>query len=416
MAFNAGSSAIKEVLIYNHKKEVVDITDLVAEINVYEDMFSNVMNGNLLVIDAVGLISNLPIIGQEKVQFQISSEIWGTKSFEFFIYSVTNREVENYATTNYQLNFVSIEAIENKTSLISKSYKGTQGQIVKRIFEDTIESTKTVSIENTNHNTSLIVPYWSAFEAINWISSKAMPSSGSRASFFFYENQDGFNFKSIDSLSQQESLGTLSYRDSNIASSTSIKDKINFAGLTIEDYDVLEYNDTLRALSSGLYGTTTYVKDVTKNEWYKQTWNYLPRFKDDKHLNKNAIVSKSNAFGIDNTKATSEVRLAYTHDNIFNNITDTFFPNEWVGSRISLLSQINATRLNISLPGHIAFSAGKTINLVFPKNSGTSKGVNSIDPYLSGKYLITSVRHNFQLKFHRVSFEAIQESFQGDTE
>lgn len=405
----AGSSSIESVVITNNTGDHLDITDLVLEINVYEDMFTNFMSGNLVIADAVGLLSTLPIIGQEKVAFSIMSSIWGSQSYTFAVYSVTHRNIENATTTSYNLNFVSKEAIDDKLVRISKSYKGTIGQIVKNIFNDWIPSTKNFSVENTNNNTSVIVPYWSPFESMNWLSSRAIPNSAQRASFFLYETKDGFQFNSLDTLFQKESLGLLEYRDSNIASAIGAN-KTALAGLTIEDYEVLEINDTLKALTNGLLGTSLYYKDLTKNQWNKSNWNYLTEFNKSKHLNNNPIVPNTNGFNTSFIGQTTEARLAYGHDKIFSNVTDSFFPKEWVGSRISTLQQLNNTRLNISVPGHIVFSVGKTVDLSFPKNAPVSKDNKNKDGQLSGRYLISTVRHNFQLKFHRVSMELLKES------
>jgi hypothetical protein len=410
----AGQISIDLVQITNAKGTKVDITDLVLEVNVYEDIFSPVMSGNIVVVDAVGLLNSLPIVGQEKIKIQITSPMWNTVKFEFHSYSVTERQADNKTTTSYLVNFISKEAIDDKITRISKSYRGTQAMIAKTVFKDWISSTKNFSVENTSHNTSFIVPYWSPFETINYLASRSMPNiPGPMASMVFYENQSGFRFESIQSMFKQESLGELKSRDSNIQSSTNVKSKIGYAGLTIEDYEVLELPDTLKSMSNGMLGTTLYSKDLTKNSWTKKDWNYLVEAPASLHLNKNLLIPETNAFGYKFKNVVNEARFTYTHDKIFTDIVDNFFPKEWVGSRISLLQQLNSTRLNISVPGHILFSAGKLINLTFPNNAPVTSKNAGTDPFLTGKYLITSVRHNFQIKFHRVTAECVKESIDG---
>ena len=412
----AGQISIDLVEITSAKGEKVDITNLVMEVNVYEDIFSPVMSGNIVVVDAVGILNTLPIVGQEKVNIHISSQLWNTIKFEFHTYSITERNAENKTTTSYLINFVSKEAIDDKITRISKSYRGTQGTIAKTVFKDWISTSKNFAVENTAHNTSFVVPYWSPFETINYLASRSVPNyPGAAAGMLFYENQSGFRFESIQTLFSGESLGELTSRDSNIHSSTSSTSKISYAGLTIEDYEVLETSDTMKAMSNGMLGTTLYSKDLTKNSWTKKDWNYLVEAPKAKHLNKNLLFPETNAFGYKFKNVMNEARFVYTHNNIFTDIGDNFFPKEWVGSRISLLQQLNSTRLNISVPGHILFSAGKLIDLVFPNNAPVNSRSMEIDPFLSGKYLISTVRHNFQLKFHRVSFEAIRDSISGVT-
>ena len=47
--------------------ETADITDFMLELNLYEDLFSFCMTGNVILADAANLISNLPILGNEYI-------------------------------------------------------------------------------------------------------------------------------------------------------------------------------------------------------------------------------------------------------------------------------------------------------------------------------------------------------------
>ena len=73
-------------------------------------------------------------------------------------------------------------------------------------------------------------------------------------------------------------------------------------------------------------------------------------------------------------------------------------------------------RFSIEVPGRSDIEVGNTIECVIPKstgkdNSGKATFEDYIDPYLSGKYLITSIRHSFTLNKHEMILEIMKDSF-----
>ena len=70
----------------NGKKQI-DITDLVNAIDINEALFTPILTGVMLITDAAGLLTELPVLSQEKITFDItkpgSGERAFTKSCEF---------------------------------------------------------------------------------------------------------------------------------------------------------------------------------------------------------------------------------------------------------------------------------------------------------------------------------------------
>ena len=50
-----------------------DIRNLVQNINIYEDIFSHTVSGDILLKDTINLVMNGPIIGQEKLLLRIQT-------------------------------------------------------------------------------------------------------------------------------------------------------------------------------------------------------------------------------------------------------------------------------------------------------------------------------------------------------
>ena len=85
----AGDVDIQELTIISSKGTFLDVRDYLSELNLYEDIFSPSLYGNLLLSDSRNLIKELPIIGDEYlvVKFKTPTiEAPIEKTFRIFIF------------------------------------------------------------------------------------------------------------------------------------------------------------------------------------------------------------------------------------------------------------------------------------------------------------------------------------------
>ena len=71
----AGEFAIEELKIVTPTEQVADLISdvLVIEINIFEDIFSNTLSGNIMLTDIRDIITLLPIQGQEELFLKIKT-------------------------------------------------------------------------------------------------------------------------------------------------------------------------------------------------------------------------------------------------------------------------------------------------------------------------------------------------------
>ena len=104
----------------------IDITDLVVAIDVNESIDLRIMTADMLITDGVGVLANLPLVGQEKITFTIhkgaidSAHKEWTKDLTFFVRSIENISKENDFTLSYQLKLVEEAYFLNSLNLISE--------------------------------------------------------------------------------------------------------------------------------------------------------------------------------------------------------------------------------------------------------------------------------------------------------
>ena len=66
----AGEYLIETCEIYTTSGTVIDLKDQFASVNIYEDIFKNALTGDISLVDTNNLLTNLPIIGQEKLKLK----------------------------------------------------------------------------------------------------------------------------------------------------------------------------------------------------------------------------------------------------------------------------------------------------------------------------------------------------------
>lgn len=205
---HAGDFKLEKLLISSLSTgKTADVTEFMIELNLFEDLFSSCMTGNLILADAVNLISNLPIIGNEYVTFKIR-----TPSLEdspgnviektFQIYAIYDRVLNDDRAQFYNISFMSIEGYEQQTTTITKSYNDTTDKVAQKIYEDYLQVDRPMVILDAPHTRKIKYTsnHWSPFKNLNYISKKTKGSALLGGDYLFFESNKAFYFASIEGL------------------------------------------------------------------------------------------------------------------------------------------------------------------------------------------------------------------------
>ncbi len=69
----AGETNLEYLRIYSSEGVRADLSSIVVEINLFEDIFSSAFTGNIIIVDTLNLIEKLPILGQEYIELKCST-------------------------------------------------------------------------------------------------------------------------------------------------------------------------------------------------------------------------------------------------------------------------------------------------------------------------------------------------------
>lgn len=389
----------------------VDVREVMRELNIFEDLFSNTLTGSLFISDTQNLINVLPIVGAEYLVVNLVKPSTPFKISKVFrIYKISDRRKGTPNSEDYVLHFCSEELILSESIKISKSYKGMSvSAMVKDIATAylKIDAKKfpASALTETTGNFDVVVPLWTPLYTINWISRMARNGLSPSCSFVFFEDGLGYNFKSIEELSQQEPVQVVNFMPVNLAGESGEQKSGNQNAKSdtqqrlesAEEYDMMNTPDMLRGIQSGLFAGKLMRVNILDQQIKTMTASGTDLFNNTKHTNKNTFIQT----GQDRTK----VIQTKHHDAFYRIAADNLKVETWMLQRNAYFSALHGFQIKVVLPGNMNMRAGTVVQLNLPAATVGLKEEKPMDILYSGKYLITAIRH----KIDRTKYVCILE-------
>lgn len=395
-----GSYDLESITIINYRGNSVDIKSSVITFNIQAEIFNTTLHGELVLKDSNDFSQNLPLIGEEflKIEFK-KPGITEKTTLLFYIYSLVDKIKRSDNAFEYVLNFCSLELLKNRGESISESFNNIEvSDMVEKILSRITK--KNISIEDTSTKLNYIAPNISPFEIINYLTSRTISKKYTNSgSFVFYEDFNGFHFRTIDSMLTSSPVVTYSFEHK-----TFVNNDINNELYTINKWKIDQHYDILDNLNKGGYGINTKILNPFTRKYTNKTFSVLSE-EDYNSINnldnnyKNALHDNNTFLFANSPNNINKFRMTYNDYN-----------KEYIiGQRYVQLNQIsNGYKLIAQIPGNLEINIGDVINLEY-KNHSVDK--RETDLYLSGKYLITAIKYHFSnLEFHMV-IEIIKDSY-----
>src|SRR6266850_1435554 len=99
---NSSDYKLNTLNIITSDGKIIDVSGLMVELNLYEDIFSAVMTGSLVMGDALDLISSFSLHGNEFVVINIDKPSLNNPIKKTFrIYKISNRSLGTNGLQNY---------------------------------------------------------------------------------------------------------------------------------------------------------------------------------------------------------------------------------------------------------------------------------------------------------------------------
>ena len=389
----------------------------VQSIDYYESILSPSISVQIKILDVDGNLSAKGVYGGEKLAIKI---VAGKDSeLEDFVITPEDHELilnsikditSGVKQQTATLQFVSKDLIKNEASKINKRYVGNITDSVKDILTKDpkgIKTTKSIDdVDRASNNYAFVGNRHNAFDIIQRLQPKAGgvgydDKKKSDYGFLFFETFDGYHFRSFRSLFEPEP--ETEYVKSEISGTDDF---------VIDNYNFSSGNDVVLNLKSGLYNNETTFVELDKTKITKIKFNMDET--EDLTLKPPKVP-----VNIEGKPSRIMLRVADTgvHQHYEENssklkdvqpFTDLAVYQNKSYARFSLL---NSQSLNITIGMNPSLRAGQTIRVKFPTVDYKAEFGDDDSKDISGKYLISHLRHEFEGGKFRTHLRLIRDLF-----
>ena len=409
----------------------LSIRSLIQEISIYESLDGKFLSGDMVLLDGTNAIQSLPITGFERVEFFFRTP--GTdKGFDFsvksghpmFVYSLKNRSGVNPRSQIYTLKFVSMEAIRNHQTRISQAFTGQIDQMVTDICYNYLKTKKDLMVEDTKSNHKFVMPRLKPTKAIEQLRKNARSLHYENSGFLFFENGDGFNFKSYEGLFCKKDGSPRPVKAHYSPKVKNIGEDPVYALQSVENFTILQQFDTLNNTANGVYASRLITHDLYNKTFEEIDFDYNKEYGKQNHLEQDDNGDKRSDNGIlpffnydngDTFGNKNEGKIYYQSETKkIHNTHELPESKDILQKRISQHIATNSLIIEITAPGTTELRVGDIVNFTLPKYAPFSKeDTKDNDKYLSGRYLISAARHHVSTlnKRHTLALELIKDSF-----
>lgn len=395
----------------------MSIKPQVVEFVLYQSIFSPILKAQLAIYDAVNLLNNYPLVGEEYVDVNIEQQgaRYSTEkmniTLKFIIAGITNVEFgANGRDQTYFIELHSVEAFENAKRKVSKAYRsGIVETSIKDVLTNYLRTTKPLKIVDATDQTvdrTLVVPNLRPFSAITWLTKMSVPSDPTKQhNFVFYETvyntSSRFVYKSFQKQLWRDSIDESAIRGAEnhpffyisnyetVNSSVNALEKLQREGFEEERLILnLKINKRYSVLEKiiGGYFENEYVEINLDAKDYFVTRTTVNDSWKQLHY-KNHLQTKKYIDDVINTNTEKETspRVKYAFLN-YDSKQDPRYSTRWGFQEVSKLatSQID---LSIDIHTNLQIVPGELIYLNIPEMHGYEESKN--DRYLTGLFYIT---------------------------
>jgi hypothetical protein len=367
---------IKDFFLFPRGERGGDYVNLLGQIGFvkyYEDVIDPSIHVEISVVDPFGIINQHPS-QEDPIELKL------------IVTNIVGHLIDQKREV-YTLVCETIGALSNHTTRVFKKYTGSITVSVSDIINEKIKGNIN-SVDTTSNTLDFYGNYRRPFKVIADLCRKSIfRADGAKegdegsAGFLFWESQDGYNFRSIDSIFSDDAKHTYSM--------TPIK-----GGLELENNFMLasepkmrESHDIIKKLRSGTFSTANWYYDVLTRKVTFHNFNY------------NDHIVKANEEVPIYDGPFSRIMLSTLDQGTTNKDADgvdTLTPQkqaEFQAQASARYSALFSQIIDITVPMNVSLRAGDVLDIQFP-NINTDKKTEKNSPE-SGKYMIARLSHEF---------------------
>ena len=286
--------------------KTMELRGVVSQMNIYEDIFTNCVMGDMLVEDTRELIQFFPIVGEETLDIRFRVPTRPPDCAIVFkgmrVYKIGDREATGNSmqkVQKYRLFFMSHEIVTNMNVRVSRSFNTkTASDIVKIIVKDYLDTTKPIEVENSVGTLKTVIPNWNPYRVINWLATDRTKNATNDADFLFFEASNKsagtkFFYKSIATLLKQEPTFSVEYGLQNVATPGDDPSQHPIFSRSLDDFQFNKHGNLLNNTNSGQYVQHWIYHDPLRKKFVIAKPNHKKDFLKENETSKKFYASKA---------------------------------------------------------------------------------------------------------------------------
>lgn len=421
----------KESFDGSSQAKKVDITSLVMELQLYEDLNEKTMSGQIVITDSTGLPNNFPLTGNELLQFKFGTP-GCTRHYDFekhpmVIYKIGERQVYNPRSQVYILYFCSQEAMTNQTVKVRRSMQGEVSNMIGEVCNGELNIQKDVFIEPTRGQRKYVIPRWNPFHTLDFLCRNAQSKRFKNTGYKFYETADGFKCQSLENMiavapdTSRPVVAKFVNQVANTRDGKGDRDIIREMQ-TISSYTILENFNTMKLLATGALASRVIKTDLYNKTFTNTDFKYSDNFVEMHHTEHGAKGEREDTKTTvplypfrDGKQLDDYPEGTYYHSSNTSKIHNDFDivdASDKILQRNSQEVMFDSFKMRINLPGFTGLSVGDLCSIEIPLYEQLNRGDLDIDPHLSGRYLVNKITHKINPRetYHSMIVETIKDS------
>ena len=421
--------------IINHLGETINITDNIVNLNIYENIRTPFITGDVTFIDSNNIVRDNELnLGQERLSIQIRTSTFerpvvNAGQFNFRIIAVMEDEAFT-SSRKIKLQFTSKEFVTDKQTRISKTYQKEFHLMVEDFLRNDsyMGTKKQILLDQKRQIFKHCITDQHPIEFINTIRPLCQAKDRENVGYLFYETLDNkFHFQSFGSLIAEAKAKQPEVRQYtlNKAGNAQIEgEDPNFGKLfNIERFTPMLNHNNITNLNEGLYGSKLVSFDIYTKTLKETEYNYFDSYGDIPHLDytteqkqtRNPHIPHSQTPDMKGNRISDYPDyVQYTTLHTTADETSKSYPESTVLQANSERLAWNNQRVKVQVPGCAMVHAGEIIRLSIPDLVRQTDIIPKDDPSYSGTWIIEALQHSFvvgaPVKKHEMSFTCIRDS------
>lgn len=395
----SGQYVLSQLMLFTKRGEseqelAWDLSQSYVECSLFESLNDDCMSGYVVVVDSVNLNDFLPLYGYERIELEFYTAGAEQNRIQYtgYVYKVNERIRLSEHSMTYKINFISEEFLKSERTFVQTGYRDNNDKIAYDIYRRFMrgKQNKPFIADQTVGISDYTFGALEPIECINILTRTAVASSGN-VGYLFFENNEAFNFVSIQSLYQQEPVARYMNRLAGVYDDVKERSIEQFE--SIQGIEYLEENSLLDRLNDGLHGSDHVYFDLVT----KQTIQH--------HYRKSDVYDRTKSLG----EIPDKKEIADGHDIInLGYVADNLAQTPYVVDSKMKLIEAGTFRANIMVFGDSKLKAGDVLEVYLPRLYVDQENKRNV---FEGKVLISAIRHTITPDEYIQEIEIIKDAY-----